>query len=692
LSCKPRKQAERPDRDALRRAGAEYEAIGNTKGRMKLAIQLGILEVRCGNFAAAREHLESARAWFQEHDMLAMVTESLGVLAMAVDGDGKLDEAVQMNRAAMQLARSGGNRNCAATLLGNIGDLLQRQGKLVEALAAQDAALAEKLALGDRDGGSVTLQNIARLHLDLHHDELAMTAAQQSLELAGQTMHGLGEGALELENKSRQAADFGLIAAALLQHDGKIDMAAGVARCLWFAEVGRAARLREMLANRRDLLANRVGEDLVAAEETARAAVDRARMHLLALERGDGKADAFAAARVELDEANRGLEAAALAIARASRRAGWIARTEPVTLAQLQQHLRPDTALVLYQIVPGQKVFAILVRADRARIEPLGDTESLTAAIARYQLLLATDGSDELPAAKAMHKQLLGPFAADLTGVTRLVVVPDSSLAFLPFEALVDASGKRLVDRFEITYAPSATVLALLQDGTSTAPGNHLLALGDPVYPSERDPGSSRPTPRDAVLRGTAKLERLVATGDEVRAIAALFAPDRQQVLVREQATRRQLLAALEQQKAPLLALHLACHGHLDERRPLLSGLVLGDGELLSVSDVHRLQLDADLVVLSACDSGRGAIARGEGVLGLTRSFLFAGAARVVVADWQVADTNSRELMVQFYRHMLQEHLRPSQALREAKRALLETPAHSHPYHWAGFVLWGAMD
>jgi CHAT domain-containing protein len=143
--------------------------------------------------------------------------------------------------------------------------------------------------------------------------------------------------------------------------------------------------------------------------------------------------------------------------------------------------------------------------------------------------------------------------------------------------------------------------------------------------------------------------------------------------------------------------LHFATHGLLNSRHPELSGLVLSlvdregrpqDG-FLAAHEIYRMKLEADLVVLSACETALGTEIRGEGLIGLARAFMYAGAPRVVASLWRVPDTATAELMKRFYRAMLVEGLRPAAALHRAQQSLRQDPRWAHPYYWAGFTIHG---
>ena len=137
--------------------------------------------------------------------------------------------------------------------------------------------------------------------------------------------------------------------------------------------------------------------------------------------------------------------------------------------------------------------------------------------------------------------------------------------------------------------------------------------------------------------------------------------------------------------------MHLACHGHVDLEHPRLTGLVLAGGEVLTLDEIYRLPLRADLAVLSACRSGVGAVVNGEGVIGLVRGFLFAGSPQVVVSNWRVDDAGTSRFMESFYRRMVTGGEPAGRALRAAKLERLRAGGpEAHPFHWASFVLWGA--
>jgi CHAT domain-containing protein len=285
-----------------------------------------------------------------------------------------------------------------------------------------------------------------------------------------------------------------------------------------------------------------------------------------------------------------------------------------------------------------------------------------------------------------LYRLLLLPAAAELRDKPRLILAPDGPLNSLSFEALLtnpvegSAAARRdlpflLRDR-SVSYIPSASVLAQLlaqrRPGALAAGESKLfVGFGDP------EPGPSR---------------TLAAARDEVRRIASSFPAEQTLTFLGPEASEENVKNSAAVKSARYL--HFATHGLLDESTPELSGLRLAhaadtaDDGLLQVRDVFNLELHADLVVLSACQTGMGKEVSGEGVIGMTRAFLYAGAASVLVSLWRVDDESTADLMVSFYRH-LERTGDKSEALRLGKLDLIDRSPYYQPYYWAPFILVG---
>jgi len=293
------------------------------------------------------------------------------------------------------------------------------------------------------------------------------------------------------------------------------------------------------------------------------------------------------------------------------------------------------------------------------------------------ELTAATAAARWAAPSRRMYKLLIGPVEKALERSNTLVVAPDRALAFAPFETLTAATP--LIEKFAIEYVPSATALAELRNRANrTDKGGALLALGDPAY--TRAGGASE--------RRTAWTP-LPNTRDEVLGIGGLFAPEKRRIFVGTAASERQLNA---EDLHAVRYLHIAAHGYVDEGLPARSGLALSDG-VLEVAEILRLRLRAEMVTLSACRSGLGQTLAGEGVMGLSRAFLFAGARSAVVSLWNVSDAATADLMKTFYSN-LNRGQPPAHALRKARLRLAKGPrrARRYPYFWAPFIFIGAPE
>jgi len=314
----------------------------------------------------------------------------------------------------------------------------------------------------------------------------------------------------------------------------------------------------------------------------------------------------------------------------------------------------------------------------------------------------------------------LGPIGEQLQG-KRLFIVADGALQYIPFAFLPQpgkASGDPLIAEHEIVYSPSASVLAELRreaTGRKQAP-RAVAVLADPVFDGDdpRVKSKARTTNQGATKRQTGEtaplfaqhltrsvadigllhLPRLAFSRREADAIMALTPAGQGLEAVGFEANRS---TATSHDLAQYRIVHFATHGLSDNRRPELSGLVLSlvdqqgkpQNGFLDLQDIYNMNLPAELVVLSACETALGKEIQGEGLLGLTRGFMYAGATRVVASLWNVDDVSTKELMEKFYRAMEKEGMRPAAALRAAQVAMWKQQRWKAPYYWAAFQLQG---
>ncbi|HVR99777.1 MAG TPA: CHAT domain-containing protein, partial [Thermoanaerobaculia bacterium] len=387
----------------------------------------------------------------------------------------------------------------------------------------------------------------------------------------------------------------------------------------------------------------------------------------------------------------------------------YAALTQPplATSGEIQGLLDAGTLLLEYWLGEERSFLWAVDRESVTGFELPPRSRIETAAREVYSRLgVLAPGDDRLePAAASLSRMLLGPVAERL-GKRRLVIVADGELCYLPFGMLPVAEpggAIPLLARHEIANAHSASAVALQRRLAHRTPAPGTVAvLADPVF----DPADPRlaaragqPTAAGGGTRSTASSPassffRLPWSRREAEAIAAVAPAGRSLLALDFRASRA---TALSPDLAGYRIVHFATHGIIDTRTPALSGLMLSRVDehgapregFLGLRDVYNLRLGADLAVLSGCETALGKQVRGEGLVGLTQGFLYAGARQVIASLWRIEDRATAELMSRFYRGLLVENQSPAAALRQAQLAIRDDKRWRSPYYWSGFVLQG---
>jgi CHAT domain-containing protein len=383
-------------------------------------------------------------------------------------------------------------------------------------------------------------------------------------------------------------------------------------------------------------------------------------------------------------------------------------RPEPVTTADVQRALLDDQTVLVEYHLGARKSFAWVVDRGAISAVELAPEKAITDLARRYHDALSLE-VDSLPAAglvastktaadagRKLAASVWDPIAAKTRG-KRVVVVADGALQYVPFAALPAKSGEPVLVSNEVVYLPSASVLETIRRESRPILASAKVAVfADPVF-SKNDPRFATDE-RDLAAVSASRAGddgiygRLRFSRREAEAIAE-SSPGSFQAL--DFSASKATLSSRNLRQYQIL--HFATHGTLNAEHPELSGLVFSlfdrngraqDG-FLRLHEIYNLDLNADLVVLSACSTALGREVFGEGLIGLTRGFMYAGASRVVSSVWNVDDRASSLLMSRFYAAMLTRGLTPAAALREAQLSLLKDPRWSNPHYWAAFSLQG---
>ncbi len=615
----------------IAREGGYAELEGNTLHN------LALLRRDQDDYEAARRLLEEALRVHESIGRKAMAARARSELGRLHTLAGDDEKAYPALKAAIDELRSLHDEVGALHATTWLAAVCERLGRTDEALAVVVDGFARAREIDDPALTILCLEALARLHRRRGAHVEAAAAARGAVASMEQTGRGLSEehGAAA---RSAFASVFenGALAAVALRDAGEV---------FFFLESGRAWLLLKALGGEQALRAT-IPQPLRDAEDTARAAQSIARGRYDQAAAGGDRA-LIAQRRAELQSAHDRLSDAVARTRREAADASDLVHPRAASLEAVRAVLRPEEALVLYGIFDEGAV-ALVVSRDGARLVDLG-------AGADIRTLAAAGQRDwDAPRVAALRGRLVEPLALPAR-ITRLLVSPDGATGYVPFGLLA-------ADR-EIAYVPSGTAYVRLS--------------------RERD------------RRGEGVLA--LAWSDATRHLPDAEASARAvgyTVLVGPAATRAALSEALGR-RPRWRAVHFACHSLVDAERPTLSALLLAperedDGRLTSL-DLCRVNVPADLVVLSACETARGKVYRAEGIVGLARAFMTAGAPRVLCSLWKVDDAATRELMGKFY-ELWRKGLAPTAALRGAQEHVRSREQWRDPQFWAAWVLWGLPD
>lgn len=662
---------------------------------------LATFERRKGNLSKADENLRRALE-IQERksspESPNAITIRINRARVAVDR-GDLALAEELYSRALALLESRSQRGPEASdCLEGLGMIALERGDLTtaEALLQRALAIREKLETGST-GVAMLLNELGRVHL--RGGRLAMAAesfcrATKAIDQQRTKLGGPMEGRSAFGGTT--AEYYRDCLAALVDH-GQAQEAFRI------LEQGRARSFLDLLAERDLRWTANLPPELARDRKQVNAEYDRTQAALARLGSAGAEAEVDRL-QVRLRELRARQEEIVARIRQASPRDAALYEPQPLDLAAARNALDPGTLLLAYSIGaersflfvvdpaatggPGLEVFPLSLgdKALRQRVESFRNLLQLK----------VFDDPEALPReARELYDLLVRPADPRLATAARILVSPDGPLHTLPFAALV-RDGRFLAEQKPVHTVISATVYAELQRSRrepQPAARMELAAFGDPSYPPlPLVQSSAAQTEVRAAIRRGLELTPLPATREEIRGIAALYSEA--QTFLGPEATEERAKSIGKGARA----VHFACHGLLDERFPLNSALALsipdhpGEGQdngLLQAWEIFEsVRLDADLVTLSACDSAMGSEMGGEGLLGLTRAFQYAGARSVLASLWSVSDASTADLMKHFYSH-LRAGRSKDEALQAAQVELIRSPQFSHPFHWAAFQVVG---
>ncbi len=678
---------------------------------------------------------------------IALATLSLGFNHLA---RGELDEALSRFEARLAMSPTNVLQDSEALTRLGLGDVARARGDRAEARRRYEAA-ASALERGLQNYRCIAEQRVARLDLEEGRLDQARVRFDTMLQIAN-TIHrpaceaearaGLADLAarrgdletadaearrvVELTEAFREAAvsiesrslGFGTLAPA---YERAIDISmrraeggdnAAMARALTFNEQALARGLLDKVLETSLDTRARAPAALEAERQQVR---ERWRSRLAQLQMATRTRPDTPETKALLDE-TRSLavqlrDVEARVDAADPRRVSFL-RPRPLGVEAIQDLLDDDTLLLEYALGDARSYLWVVSRREirvftlpaRAEIETLA--RRVSDGLARSTAASSSELRSETDHRRALTRIVLEP-AASMLGGKRLVLVLPGALSLVPFAALPQPGAgpdtALMLARHEIVHIPSATILGAMRGLTAgrARPARTAAIFADPIFDAKdprvraRGAGSAAPRNRQTASAQSpgVTLTRLPFSRGEAEAIRSL-APERVTTFLGPDATRERALArALFDYRF----IHFATHGIVNQDVSSLSSLVLSlvdrsgahqDGFVM-VPDIYDMTLNADVVVLSGCQTALGKQVRGEGPIGLARAFMYAGVPRVVASLWQVDDLATAELMKRFYRGMLIDELPPAAALHAAQRDLAAGRRWASPYFWAPFVLQG---
>jgi CHAT domain-containing protein len=624
-------------------------------------LEIGRCQVELGRHEQARARLEESFAIYRDLGNESLEADVLTVMGRQSVLLGNHEQAFREFEEAIALKNSVGDLRGRAFIYDELGILHRKLGNYEKALEGFLESAERSREADDPLFESLSRYHAALAYRDSGRLEQARAAIQESIRIA-ETLRA---------NVASDALRTSFLASVHERYSFLVDLLVELHRETQAFEVServRARSLRESLGEAAAGIREGIEPELLERERAL-----RRQLNELAIESEHlSEAADIERVRSTIGATTREHDRLQATIRTRSPRYAELIAPEATSLEEVQALLDAETRLLAYH-VGSERSFVWSITRSAYSVHSLPRGAELEARASEAYHSLKSPGAP--PGTRRLSEMVIGPLGK--MDQRRLLVVADGALAYVPFGALEDpgGSGSRLIDRFEIARLPSASLARTL----------------DALVAPERAP------PRAAIVAdpsyGDSPFRPLPESRNEAFRISELAPPGSVEIVTGAAASREWVERT---DFRSLRFLHFAAHSVVDDAQPELSGLVLSlvdekgaprDG-FLRLHDIYNLNLPVDLVVLSACETGLGKEVKGEGLIGLVRGFLYAGAQGVIASSWAVDDAATAELMTQLYRGLFAEKS-PAAALREAQRAVSRMPRFRHPYYWAAFEVQG---
>jgi CHAT domain-containing protein len=686
----------------------------------------------------AFEYLNQALTGFRKLNNKRAEAFVLRDIGSVYEAAGDNLKAVDYFKQTLIQSKALGDRRLEASALVGSGHIYEIAGEFSQALEYHEQALRLSDASDDRLGYLNTLYRIAECLRHLGKPEDAIMKIETALEAIEELRSSVANSSLRTSYFASMRQQYELFIDLLMTLRRVNGAERNEIRALEASERSRARTLLDNISETRLSITEGVDLQQLQREASLRTLLDAAIERYSQLRRTNPTAPTIESLGDAVQQLTKEYDELQGQIRVRSPRYAALIHPEPLKLSQIQSEILDDGSLLLEYSVGEESTFLWAVTRNEfssyilpkrseidKKVRRLRELMAARVALpnekpANFQARIKAAEADYPQAAAELSRILLGPVAEKL-GTKRLVIVGEGVLQYLPFAALPTPQTAQssppvpLVAEHEIVNLPSASTLAVIRRDAPLrgTPDRTLAVFADPVFEAQdsrvRKPvrttggrNTSAATVAQA-LRGSDAVgpridfPRLPSTRQEAEAILAMIPEDRRLAALGFNATKA---AAMNPDLKRYRIVHFATHTVLDDDHPDLSSLVLslvdekGNSQsgFLRLRDMYNLNLSAELVVLSACETALGKEVKGEGLMSMVRGFMYSGTPRVLASLWKVDDEATAELMKEFYRQLLEAGLAPAAALRQAQITQMQKKSRQSPYYWAGFQLQGEWN
>ncbi|MEK0178088.1 MAG: CHAT domain-containing protein [Oscillatoriales cyanobacterium] len=702
-------------------------AVGDRSGEATTLNQIGGIYSNLGEQQKALDYLNQSLLLIRAIGDRAIgdrrrEARFLSNIGAIYDNLGEQQKALDYYNQSLLLSRALGDRSGEALTLNQIGVMYNNLGEQQKALDYFNQSLPLSRAVGDPSGEALTLHNIAHNKRDRGNLTEALNDIEASIKIIENLRTKIASPELRSSYFATVQNYYEFYIDVLMQLHKTNPKSGYDTKALEASERSRARSLLELLQETNTNIREGISPDLLQQENRAKQqldAIEKQRIEELSRPNPNpAKIDEIDKQRLALLQQYQQIQTQ---IRSTSPRYAALTQPKPLTFPEIQKQILDEKTILLQYSLGEARSYLWVVTSTGLTSYELPKRADIETAARNFRDAVTSETQRNIPqrvaeASANLGQLILQPAAAQL-GDKRLLIVPDGVLHYTPFPALTlpptpgQNTNVPLITQHEIITLPSASTLAILRQNYADRkpPSQTLAILADPVF-----------SPDDERIKGkiteatTEKLEannlglnrslrasdlkwppkRLPFTRQEAQTISSLFASASSRPIFDFDASRT---TATDGSLANYQIVHFATHGMANSKNPELSGIVMSTvddkGNLvngfLRLTDIFNLKLAANLVVLSACQSGMGQNVKGEGMVGLTRGFMYAGAQRVAVSLWSVDDEGTAVLMQKFYQKMLQQKLAPAAALRAAQMEMMQQEKWKSPYYWAAFTLQG---